>query len=255
MKIVVIGGRGLIGSRTVEILKKQGHEVTAASTKTGVNSVTGEGLADALNGADAVLDLTNSPSWEDDAVMTFFEKSTSNLLSTSAEAGVKHFVALSVVGTSRLQESGYFRAKQKQEDYIKKGNVPYTIVQATQFFEFIGGIADFGTRDGEIHASTAKMQPMAADDVAVLMAEVALAKPLNGTIEIAGPERASISDVVLQYVEAKKDTRKVVASPEANYYGMKLQELSLCPADGARTGPTKFKDWLQAIEAQEKLPV
>lgn len=254
MKIVVIGGRGLIGSRTVEILGNQGHEVTAASTKTGVNSVTGEGLANALKGADVVLDLTNSPSWEDEAVMTFFEKSTTNLLSTCVEAGIKHIVALSVVGTSRLQDSGYFRAKQKQEDYINKGKVPYTIVQATQFFEFIGGIADFGTRDGEIHASTAKMQPMSADDVAAIMAEIAQSKPLNGTIEVAGPERASISDFISQYVEAKKDNRKVVASPEANYYGMKLQELSLCPAEGARQSATKFKDWLHA-ESQQKLPV
>jgi uncharacterized protein YbjT (DUF2867 family) len=255
MKIVVIGGRGLIGSKTVEILRKKGHEVTAASTKTGVNSVTGEGLADALKGAEVVLDLTNSPSWADDDVMTFFEKSTINLLSTSKESGVKHFVALSVVGTQGLQQSGYFRAKQKQEDYIKMGSVPYTIVQATQFFEFIGGIAEFGLVDGEIHVSSMKMQPISADDVAEMMADVALDKPLNGTLEIAGPERRSISDIVSQFMEAKKDTRKVVGSPDANYYGMKLQELSLCPADGARISSTKFEDWLKTAEAQDKLPV
>ncbi len=253
MKIIVIGGRGLIGSKTVEILRKQGHEVTAASTKTGVNSVTGEGLADALKGADAVVDLTNSPSGEDDAVMAFFDKSTRNLLSASKESGAKHFVALSVVGTPRLQESGYFRAKQKQEEYINEGKVPYTIVQATQFFEFVGGIADEGARDGEIHLSTAKLQPIAADDVAAIMAEVAVAKPLNGTLEIAGPERASFSDIVLQYLKAKNDHRKIVTSAETPYFGVKLQDLSLCPADGARLGPTRFGDWLHATEEQEKL--
>lgn len=171
-KIVVVGGRGLVGAKAVDILREQGHEVLAASTKTGVNSVTGEGLADALKGADVVIDVTNSPSFEDDAVTTFFEKSTRNLLSACVDAGVKHFVALSVVGTQRLQGSGYFRAKDRQEELIKKGPVPYTIVQATQFFEFIGGIADACLKDGEVCLSTAQMQPIAAADVSAIIAEV-----------------------------------------------------------------------------------
>lgn len=252
MRIVVLGGRGLIGAKTVEILRKKGHEVIAASTKSGVNSVTGEGLADALKGADVVVDVTNSPSWADDDVMTFFESSTRNVLAASIAGGVKHLVALSVVGTPRLLESGYFRAKEKQEQMIKNGKMPYTIVQATQFFEFIGGIADFGTRDGVVHISSQQMQPMAADDVAEIMAEIALAAPVNGTVEIAGSERAAISDFVSRQLKANNDNRKVVASPEEPYYGMKLQELSLCPADGARIGRTTFKDWLVA---QERLAV
>ncbi len=251
MKIAVIGGRGLIGAKTVEILRKQGHEVVAASTKTGVNSVTGEGLAGALAGAEVVLDVTNSPSFEDNAVMNFFENSTRNLLTASKEAGIKHFVALSVVGTPRLLESGYFRAKENQEQQIKKGSVPYTIVQATQFFEFIGGIADAGVQDGAVHLSTAQLQPIAADDVSEILAEVVLAKPLNGTLEIAGADRASLCDIVSQYMKANNDDRKVVASADANYFGMRLQEHSLVPADGARLGRTSLKDWLHASRKAE----
>ncbi len=248
MKIVVLGGRGLIGAKTVEILRTKGHEVLAASTKSGVNSVTGEGLADALKGADVVVDVTNSPSWEDDAVMNFFDSSTRNILSASLESGIKHLVVLSVVGTPRLQESGYFRAKEKQEQYIKAGKLPYTIVQATQFFEFIGGIADSGARDGKVHLSSRQFQPISAADVSEIMAEVALSEPLNSTLEIAGFDRAPLSEIVSQYMLAVGDKREVVASPDASYFGMSLQERSLVPEDNARIAPTKLKDWLKTIK-------
>ncbi|HIA52352.1 MAG TPA: SDR family oxidoreductase [Candidatus Melainabacteria bacterium] len=247
MKIVVLGGNGLIGSKTVEFLKKQGHEVVAGSSKSGVNAVTGEGLAQAFKGADAVIDVMNSPSWADNDVMEFFKKSTENVLAAELEAGVKHHVALSVVGTARLQKSGYFRAKQAQEDLIKEGRVPYTIVQATQFFEFLGGIADFGADgEGKVHLSTGGLQPIAAEDVSSVMAEVATAKPLNSTLEIGGPERARLCDFVSKYMEAKHDKREIVARPDANYYGMQLDERSLVPEDNARRTPTKFEDWLCA---------
>ena len=245
MKIVVLGGSGLIGKKTVEILLKQGHEVVAASTKTGVNAVTGAGLAEALKGADVVLDVMNSPSWEDNAVMEFFRKSTTNLLANEPELGVKHHVALSVVGTQRMQQSGYFRAKQVQEDLIKEGKVPYTIVQATQFFEFLGGIADFSAdSEGKVHLSTGGMQPIAADDVAAVMAEVSVGKPQNATIEIGGPERGRMSDFVSKYMKAKHDEREVLARPDANYYGLQLDERLLVPADDARFTTTKLEDWL-----------
>lgn len=254
MKIVVLGGRGLIGAKMVEILRKKGHDVVAASTKTGVNSVTGEGLASAFKGADVVVDVTNSPSFEDNAVMHFFDNSTRNILSNSAEANVKHLIALSVVGTPNLQDSGYFRAKEKQEQLIKNGKVPYTIVQATQFFEFVGGIADASERDGELHLSTAQMQPMSADEVAEIMAEVSLEKPLNGTLEIAGPDRVRISDIVSQYLKSVGDNRKVVASPDNGYFGMKLQENSLVPVGKARISSMKFQDWLENARKAEKVP-
>lgn len=245
MKIVVLGGNGLIGTKTVEILKNQGHEVVVASTKTGVNAVTGAGLAKAFEDADAVVDVMNSPSWADDDVMEFFKKSTANILAAEINAGVKHHVALSVVGTARLQQSGYFRAKQAQEDLIKEGKVPYTIVQATQFFEFLGGIADFGVGgDGKVHLSTGGLQPIAAADVSAVMAEVATAKPANATIEIGGPDRAPLCDFVKKYMEAKHDQREIVARPDANYYGMQLDERSLVPEDNARRTATKFEDWL-----------
>ena len=253
MKIVVLGGRGLIGSKTCDVLRKQGHEVIAASSKSGVNSVTGEGLADAIKGADAVVDVTNSPSWADNEVMEFFDKSTRNMLSTSKDAGIKHFVALSVVGTPRLLESGYFRAKQKQEELINEGKVPYTIVQATQFFEFVGGIADFCAQGDEVHLSTAQFQPIAADDVAAVMAEVALAKPLNGTLEIGGPEKGRMCDLIEQFMKANNDTRKVVASADAKYYGVKLQERSLVPEDNARKTPTKYSEWLNSVKSTAKV--
>lgn len=247
MKIVVVGARGLIGAKTVAILNQHGHSVLGTSTKTGVNSVTGEGLLAAFDGADAVVDLTNAPSWEDDAVMRFFETSTCNMLDACVEKHVKHFVALSVVGTAGLQQSGYFRAKQKQETLIKEGKVPFTIVQATQFFEFIGQIADFGTKDGVVHLSSAQFQPIAGDDVAAVMAEVATSKPINGTIEIAGPERASFTEVVSQFLKANNDKRIISASNDTPYYGIKLETLSLVPQhDGARLGTTTLRTWLGA---------
>ena len=245
MKIVILGGNGLIGSKTVEILKAQGHEVIAASTKSGVNAVTGVGLKVAFTGADVVVDVMNSPSWADDDVMEFFRKSTENVLAAEKEAGVKHHVALSVVGTARLQDSGYFRAKQVQEDLIRKGCVPYTIVQATQFFEFLGGIADFSAdSESKVRLSTGGLQPIAANDVSVVMAEIATDKPLNATIEIGGPERARLCDFVSKYMQAKNDRREIIASADAKYYGLKLGERSLVPEDDARRAPTKFEDWL-----------
>lgn len=247
MKIVVLGGNGLIGSKTVEILKKRGHEVIAASTKSGVNALTGSGLKEAFKGADAVVDVMNSPSWADSDVMEFFKRTTENVLACEKEAGVKHHIALSVVGTSRLQQSGYFRAKKVQEDLIKEGKVPYSIVQATQFFEFLGGIADFGAdAEGKVHLSTGGLQPIAADDVAEVMAEIAVVEPINGTLEIGGPERKRLCDFVSKYMEAKHDKREVVARADANYYGILLDERSLVPEDDARRTPTKFEDWLYA---------
>lgn len=245
MKIVVVGGSGLIGKKTVEILRKQGHEVISASTKSGVNVITEEGLADAVKNADAVVDVLNSPSWEDNDVLEFFKRSTANLLKAESDAGVKHHVALSVVGTARLQESGYFRAKQAQEDLIKAGHVPYTIVQATQFFEFLGGIADFGAdSDGKVHLSTGALQPISGDDVAEIMAAVASGKPENSTIEIAGPERGRLCDMVMKQMKANKDNREVVSRADAGYYGLQLDEQSLVPGKDARLGQTKLDDWL-----------
>ena len=243
MKIVVIGGTGLIGSKTVERLRKRGHDVIAASPNSGVNTITGEGLAEALAGAEVVLDLANSPSFEDKAVLEFFETSGRNLLAAEKLAGVRHHIALSVVGTERLQESGYFRGKLAQEKLIKAAGIPFTIVHSTQFMEFLAGIAQSGTIEGKVHLSPAFVQPIASDDVADAMADVALAAPVNGTVEIAGPERSRLSDLVARYLKASGDPRVVVADPEARYFGARLEDGSLVSDNNPRLGRIGFEAW------------
>jgi len=244
MKIVVIGGTGLIGKKTVANLRQKGHEVLAASPSSGVNSVTGEGLAQALAGAQVVVDVANAPSWEDKAVMEFFEKSGRNLLAAEAAAKVGHHVALSVVGTDRLLASGYFRAKMAQENLIKASPIPYTIVHATQFFEFVDGIAKGATEGQTVRVPPVLMQPIAADDVAAVMADVALAKPLNGMVEIAGPDLIRQDELVRQFLSKKREARMVVTDPKALYYGLPVNDQSLTPGDNPRIGPTHFADWL-----------
>ena len=244
MKIVVIGGSGLIGSKLVKKLRQLGHEVVAASPSSGVNSITGEGLAEALAGAQAVVDVTNSPSWEDKAVLEFFETSTRNLLAAEVAAGVRHHVALSVVGTERLLQSGFFRAKMAQEDLIKASKFPYTIVRSTQFFEFVNGIAQSATDGQTVRLSPALVQPIVSDDVADALAEVTLGAPVNGTIEIAGPERLRLDELIRRFLSAKQDARQVVADVHARYFGLELNDQSLTPGDNPRIGPTRFEDWL-----------
>jgi uncharacterized protein YbjT (DUF2867 family) len=246
MKIVVIGGTGLIGKKVVMNLRQQGHESVAASPSSGVNTVTGEGLAQALAGAQVVVDVANAPSWEDNAVLAFFETSGRNLLAAEAAAGVGHHVALSVVGTDRLLASGYFRAKMAQEKLIKVSSIPYTIVRATQFFEFVGGIAQFATEGQTVRLPPVLMQPIAADDVAMVMADVALAEPLNGTFDLAGPELVRQDDLVRQFLKATGDTRPVITDPKALYYGITVNDQSLTPGDHPRLGPTRFEDWLSS---------
>jgi uncharacterized protein YbjT (DUF2867 family) len=248
MKIVVIGGTGLIGSKTVARLRNKGHEVLAASPNSGVNTITGDGLAEALAGAEVVLDLANSPSFEDKAVLEFFETAGHNLLAAEAKAGVKHHIALSVVGTERLPESGYLRAKLAQERLIKASPIPYTIVHSTQFFEFLKGIADEATVGTVARLSPAAFQPIASDDVADAMADVALAKPLNGTIEIAGPERGRMNEIVARYLKATNDPRTVEADVHARYFGTELNDQSLVPGDGARIGKVGFQDWFRSSQ-------
>ncbi|GJE01566.1 SDR family oxidoreductase [Methylobacterium isbiliense] len=245
MKIVVIGGTGLIGGKLVERLRGGGHEVVAASPSTGVDAVTGEGLAGALTGAAAVVDVTNAPSFADEAVMAFFVRSSRNLLAAEAEAGVRHHVALSVVGTDGLTVSGYFRAKLAQEELITAGPIPSTIVRATQFFEFLDGIAQAATRDGRVHLPRAQMQPMLSDDVAAALAEVALAAPAGGRVEIAGPEPFRMDEIVRRLLTARGDPRPVVTDPAASYFGIALDERSLLPGPQARLAPTRFDAWLQ----------
>jgi uncharacterized protein YbjT (DUF2867 family) len=244
MKIVVIGGTGLIGSKTVERLRKKGHEVVAASPNSGVNTLTGEGLADALAGAQVVIDLANSPAFDEKSAIEFFEKSGRNLLAAEKAAGVEHHVALSVVGTERLQGSGYFRGKMAQERLIKASGIPYTIVHSTQFFEFMGAIAQSGTVGQVANLSPAYVQPIGADDVADVMADVALSAPMNDTVEIAGPERVRLSELVGRFLKATKDPRKVVADTHALYFGIELDDRSLVPGDNPRIGATHFDDWL-----------
>ena len=243
-KIVVIGGSGLIGSKLVNILRQEGHEVVPASPSSGVNAVTGEGLADALAGADVVVDVANAPSWEDAAVLKFFEDSSRNLLAAEAAAGVRHHIALSVVGTDRMLASGYFRAKMAQENLITASKVPYTIVRATQFFEFVGAIAEFGADGQTVRMSHALMQPIAAVDVAAALARVTVEEPLNGMFELAGPEAIRIDEIVRQFLHAKGDARTVISDDHAGYYGTKIDDKSITPGDNPRLGPTRFDDWL-----------
>lgn len=256
MKIVVIGGTGLIGSRLVTVLRKQGHEVLAATPKSGVNSVTGEGLAQALKGASVVVDVTNAPSWEDAAVMKFFEASTQNLLTQGAAAGVGHHVALSVVGSERMLDSGYFRAKIAQENLIKASSIPYSIVRATQFFEFVNGIADFSTDGNKVRLPSVLIQPMSADDVAGAVANVALGPPVNGMVEAGGPEKFRLDELVRRGLAAHNDPREVVADPHARYYGIEINERTLVPEENARVGATRFESWLaQSAEAAKGVAV
>ena len=244
MKIVVIGGSGLIGTKLVNRLRKQGHEVVAASPKSGVNTITGEGLPEALAGAQVVVDVANAPSFEDKAVLKFFETSTRNLLAAEAEAGVGHHVALSVVGTERLSESGYFRAKIAQEKLIKESSIPYSIVHATQFFEFVKSIADAATEGSRVQLAPVLIQPMASDDVAEAVARIAVGAPVNGIVEVAGPEQFRLDELIRQDLSARNDPRDVVADPQARYFGAMLSERTLVPGDDARLGETRFEDWL-----------
>ena len=249
MKIVVIGGTGLIGSKVVSILRNGGHEVVAASPRNGINAVTGEGLKEALAGAQVVVDLANSPSFENDAVLAFFETSGRNLRAAETAAGVRHHVALSIVGTDRTPENGYFRAKVAQEKLIEASRVPYTIVRATQFMEFIGVIADSSMAGNVVRLSPGLFQPIAADDVAALVADVALAPPRNGIVDIAGPDRAPFDEIVARYLKALGDPRQVVRDPEARYWGGRVEELSLVPLGEARLGRIGLDEWLRRSRA------
>jgi uncharacterized protein YbjT (DUF2867 family) len=244
MKIIVIGGTGLIGTKVVKNLRDKGHEVVAASPSKGVNSVTGEGLAAALLGAQVVVDVANAPSWEDKAVLEFFEKSGRNLLAAEAAAGVGHHVALSVVGTDRLLAAGYFRAKMAQENLIKASPIPYTIVRATQFFEFVGGMAQSATEGQTVRLPPVLMQPIVSDDVAAVIAEAALSEPLNGTVDLAGPEPIRQDELVRQFLNATGDARTVITDPKALYFGIAVNDQSLTPGDNPRLGPTRFATWL-----------
>lgn len=250
MKITVIGGTGLIGTKLVNNLKQQGHEVLAASPSKGVNSVTGEGLAAALAGAQVVVDVSNAPSWEDNAVLEFFEKSTRNLLTQAAAAGVRHYVALSVVGTERLLASGYFRAKMAQEKLIQASRIPYTIVRATQFSDFVGGIANSATDGQNVRLPSALLQPIVSDDVAAALANVAVAAPLNGLVDIAGPEAFPLDEVVRKFLKATHDSRTVITDEKATYFGIPLQPRSLVPDGNARLGATHFETWLSRSTVQ-----
>lgn len=250
MKIVVIGGTGLIGSKLVNKLREHGHEAVAAAPNTGVNTLTGEGLAEVLKGASVVVDVSNSPSWEDAAVLNFFETSTRNLLSYEAAAAVGHHVALSVVGTDQLSESGYFRAKIAQEKLIKESPIPYTIIHATQFFEFLKGLADISVVDGKVHVPPVLFQPMAADDVASAVAKAAVGAPANGIVEIGGPEQFRIDDLVRRRLAVLKDPREVVADPDALYSGARITDKTLVPGKDAQLGETRFETWLTLPAAQ-----
>lgn len=250
MKIVVIGGTGLIGSKLVKNLRERGHDVLAAAPNTGVNSITREGLAAAMDGAQIVVDVANAPVWEDQAVLEFFETSTRNLLAAEMAAGVRHHVALSIVGSERLPDNGYFRAKVAQENLIKASGIPYTILRATQFFEFVGGIAQSAVVGEEIRLSPALIQPMASEDVAAVLADVTLETPLNGTVEVAGPEAMPLDELVRRFLHANQDTRKVVPDVRARYFGSVLDDQSLTPGPQPRLGAIHFEDWLRQSTAR-----
>jgi uncharacterized protein YbjT (DUF2867 family) len=245
MKIVVIGGTGLIGSKTVAILRQRGQEVVVASPKGGVNTVTGEGLKEAMAGAQMVIDVSNAPSFDPQVVLEFFETSGRNLVAAEAAAGVRHHVALSIVGADRSPDDGYFRAKVAQEKLIEASSIPYTIIRSTQFLEFLGGIADASTDGSVVRLSPSLFQPIAADDVAAVVADVAFANPGNGIVEIAGPERAPFNEIVARYLKAVGDPRKVVKDPEARYFGGRIEEKSLVPLGEARLGRLNLEEWLR----------
>jgi uncharacterized protein YbjT (DUF2867 family) len=249
MKIVVIGGTGLIGSKTVAILRQGGHEVVAASPQSGVNSITGEGVKEAVAGAQVVIDLANSPSFEDKAVLEFFETAGRNLLSAEAAAGVRHHVALSIVAIDRT-DNGYFRAKLAQEKLIEASGIPYTIIRATQFMEFLGGIADSSADGNRVRLPPVLFQPIAADDVAAIVADVVLAAPRGGIVEIAGPERAPFNEIVARYLKAVGDPRQVVRDPEARYFGGRVEERSLVPLGEARLGHIGLDEWLRRSQSK-----
>jgi uncharacterized protein YbjT (DUF2867 family) len=250
MKIVVIGGTGLIGSKLVKKLREHSHEAIPAALNTGVNTITGEGLAEVLKGASVVVDVSNAPDWEDSAVLKFFETSTRNLLTYEAAARVGHHVALSVVGTDQLSESGYFRAKIAQEKLIRESFIPYTIVQATQFFEFLKGLADISMLGGKVHLPPVLFQPMAADDVASGVAEVGVGQPVNGIVEIGGPEQFRVDELVRRRLASLKDPREVIADPNARYDGANVSEKTLVPGKNARPGETRFATWLTQQSAE-----
>jgi uncharacterized protein YbjT (DUF2867 family) len=252
MKLVIIGGTGLIGSKLVTQLREHGHEAVAAALNTGVNTLTGEGLAEALQGASVVVDVSNSPSFEDTAVMEFFTTSTRNLLKAAGAAGVTHYVALSVVGTERLSESGYFRAKSAQEELIKKSPIPYSIVHATQFFEFVKRIADDATDGMTVRLPPVLIQPIAADDVAKAVGRIAVGAPVNGTVEVAGPQQFRFDELIRQGLTARNDPREVVVDPQARYFGVELGERSLIPAADARLGEIRFQEWLGQSVVQQR---
>jgi uncharacterized protein YbjT (DUF2867 family) len=249
LKIVIIGGTGLIGSKTVAILRQGGHEVLAASPNSGVNTITGEGVKEAVAGAQVVIDLANSPSFEEKAVLEFFETSGRNLLAAEAAAGVRHHVALSIVGIDR-SDNGYFRAKVAQEKLIEASGIPYTVIRSTQFLEFLGGIAAESTDGNVVRLSPGLFQPIAADDVAAVVADVALAPPRNGIVEIAGPERAPFNEIVARYLKAAGDPREVVSDPEARYFGGRVEELSLVPLGEARLGRIGLDEWLRRSQSK-----
>ena len=252
MKLVIIDGTGLIGSKLVTQLRDQGHEVVPASPDTGVNTVTGDGLAETLRGASVVADVSNSPSFEEKAVMDFFTTSTNNLLEYAAAAGVKHYVALSVVGTERVPDSPYLRAKNAQETLIKGGGIPYTIIHATQFFEFITRIADEATQGTTVRVPPVMLQPMAADDVAKAVARIAIGAPVNGAVDIAGPQQFRFDELIRQGLAARNDTREVVVDPHARYFGADLGERSLVPAGDAQLGEMRLQDWLGQPAVQRR---